>query len=245
MEPKTVNWRAAQLNTFALDVFFLGCVDFDAFLLLQDRLTAEIQSRTDRYGILLVCEHPPLISLGRDGTAASLCFDLDDLELQRLPIRWVGRGGGAWRHGPGQLSVSALVPLERLGLTPVRFRRALLRTILKAARDVRVSARSSPIHPGAVGRIGQFASIGAAVRSGVAQFGCIVNVAPDYAVTTFSPAGIRGSSLAAERFRPIAMASVRESLTRHLAAELGYEEFHVHTGHPWLRRTTVTVPLHA
>jgi lipoyl(octanoyl) transferase len=233
------------VNSSALDVFFLGCVDFDAFLLLQDRLTAEVQSRSDRYGMLVVCQHPPLISLGRDGTAADLCFDLDDLELQRLPIRWVGRGGGAWRHGPGQLSVSVMVPLERMEFSPVRFRQAMLRGILKTAREMRVPARNSEGTPGASGRIGQFAFLGAAVRAGVSQFGCVVNVAPDHAVTAFSPAGVRGSSLAAERFRPIAMAAVRESLTRQLAAELGYQVFHVHTGHPWLRRTTMTVPIHA
>jgi len=245
MESGMVDWRMAQVNSSALDVFFLGCVDFDAFLLLQDRMTAEVRSRADRYGIVMICEHPPLISLGRDGTAADLCFDLDDLELQRLPIRWVGRGGGAWRHGPGQLAVAAINPVDRLGLSPVGFRRALLRSILKTAREVRVPARTSEAAPGAAGRIGRFASLGAAVRGGVSQFGFVLNVAPDYAVTNFSPTGVRGSSLAAERFRPIAMAGVRESLTRHLAAELGYVEYHVHTGHPWLRRTTQTVPIHA
>lgn len=245
MQPGPINWKAAQLNSSYLDVFLLGCVDFDAYLLLQDRLAVEIQSRRDRYGILLLCEHPPLISMGRDGSAADLQSQAEDWEYPRCPVRWVGRGGGAWLHGPGQLSVSILAPIARLDLSLFNFRRAMIRSLLQTARDVRVPAKSASVAPGISGRIGQFGYLGAALHSGVSQFGMIVNVAPSYAVTTFSPTGGRSSSIAAERSRPVAMGSVRESVTRHLAAALGYEQFHIHTGHPWLRRTTQTVPLHA
>jgi lipoyl(octanoyl) transferase len=245
MEPGPVNWKAAQLDASDLDVFLLGCVDFDAFLLLQDRLAVDLQARRDRHGVLLLCEHPPLISIGRDGSAADLQTHPDHDDLERLPIRWVARGGGTWLHGPGQLSVSILAPVNRLGLTPRLFRRTLVRSTLQLARDARISAAAAPRVPGVHGRIGQFAFVGAAIRSGVSQFGMIVNVAPTLDVTAFSPGGARGSSLAAERLRPISMATVRESLTRHLAAALGYDQFHVHTGHPWLRRTVQIVPIHA
>ncbi len=245
MDTGPVDWKAAQLDSSHLDVFLLGCVDFDAYLMLQDRLAVEVQSRCDRYGILLLCEHPPLMTLGRDGSAADLQSQAEDWEYPRCPVRWVGRGGGTWPHGPGQLSVSILVPVDRWELSPFAFRRAMIRSLLQTARDARVPARSAAAAPGAAGRIGQFAYVGAAMHSGVSQFGMIVNVAPGFEVTAFSPTGERSSSLAAERNRPVAMASVRESLTRHLSAALGYEQFHVHTGHPWLRRTAQTVPLHA
>jgi lipoyl(octanoyl) transferase len=240
-----VNWKEAQVNSSDLDVFLLGCVDFDAFLLLQDRLAADIHARRDRYGLLLLCEHPPVISIGRDGSAADLQTNSEDDEPERLPIRWVGRGGGTWKHGPAQLSVSVLVPIDRLEMSPRTFRRTMVRSVLQLAHDIRIPAAASATVPGVYGRIGQFAFVGAAVRSGVTQFGMIVNVAPAFDVTAFSPSGVRSSSLAAERSRPISMATVRESLTRHLAAGFGYEEVHIHTGHPWLRRTLQTVPLHA
>lgn len=245
MESGPFDWKAAQLNSSHLDVFLLGCVDFDAYLMLQDRLAVEVQSRGDRYGILLLCEHPPLISLGRDGSAADLQSPAEDWEYPRCPVRWVGRGGGTWMHGPGQLSVSLLVPVDRLEISLHAFRRSMIRSLLQTARDVRIPARSATASPGISGRIGQFAYLGAAIHAGVSQFGMIVNVAPSFDVTTFSPTGERSSSLAAERSRPVAMASVRESLTRHLSAALGYEHYHAHTGHPWLRRTTQSVPLHA
>lgn len=245
MEAGPVDWKAAQLNSSHLDVFLLGCVDFDAYLMLQDRLAVEIQSRRDRYGILLLCEHPPLFSLGRDGSTADLQSPAEDWESPRYPVRWVGRGGGTWMHGPGQLCASILVPVDRLEMSMFAFRRTMIRSLLQTARDARVPARSATAVPGILGRIGQFAYLGAAIHSGVSQFGMIVNVSPSFDVATFSPSGERSSSLAAERSRPVAMATVRESLTRHLSAALGYDLYHVHTGHPWLRRTSQTVPLHA
>lgn len=245
MEAGPIDWKAAQLNSSDLDVFLLGCVDFDAYLMLQDRLAVEVQSRNDRYGILLLCEHPPSISLGRDGSAIDLQSHAEDWESPRCPVRWVGRGGGTWMHGPGQLMVSILAPVDRLELSLFAFRRAMIRSLLQMARDARVPSHSSVTAPGVSGRVGQFAFIGAAVHAGVSQFGMIVNVAPSHDVTSFSPNGERYSSLAAERCRPVAMASVRESLVRHLSAALGYEQFHIHSGHPWLRRTTQAVPLPA
>jgi lipoate-protein ligase B len=245
MQSGPVNWQAAQVDASHLDVSLLGCVDFDAYLTLQDRLAVEIQSRTDRRGILLACEHPPIFTLGRDGGSADLPQDPDDLEAQRIPWRWVGRGGGTWRHGPGQLNVSIIVPLDRMEITPLEFRQKLIRSLLAMSREQRIPARPATEFPGVTGRIGQFAFIGAAVHDGVTQFGLIVNVAPNFAVISHAPRGVRSSSLSAERMKPIAMASVRESLIRHLADNLGYDESHVQTGHPWLRRTSRMVPIHA
>ena len=54
-------WR----NTAALDVRLLGTVDFDAAQFLQERLVYEISGRDDRFGGLLLCEHPPLITVAR------------------------------------------------------------------------------------------------------------------------------------------------------------------------------------
>ena len=245
MESGSINWKSAQLNSSDLDVFLLGCVDFEAYLLLQDRLAVEVQSRNDRYGILLLCEHPPILSLGRDGSFADLQSTEEDWMAPSCPVHWVGRGGGTWKHGPGQLHVSILVPVDRLESSPLAFRQAILRSLLKTAHELRVSAEVNHRVSGLVSRTGQWAYVGAAVHAGVSQFGCLVNVAPSFDVTSFSTGGQRSTSLAAERCRPVAMASVRESLVRNLAATLGYDQFHLHTGHPWLRRTIQTVPAHA
>jgi len=245
MDSGPIDWQAAQVDSSSLDVFLLGCVDFDAYLLLQDRLAVEIQSRTDRRGVVLACEHPAVYTLGRDGCSADLPQDPDDLEAQRIPWRWVSRGGGTWRHGPGQLNLSIIVPTDRLGFSPVEFRECLVQSLLAMSKELKIPQGKSADIPGITGRIGQFAFIGAAIHSGVSQFGLIVNVAPGSGILNHAPQGRRSSALSAERLRPIAMPSVRECLIRHLTAQLQYEQTHIRTGHPWLRRTRQTVPIHA
>ena len=49
--------------------------------------------------------------------------------------------------------------------------------------------------------------------------------------------GERISSLNAERVRPTIMSQVRASLIEQICERMGYPEYHIHTGHPFLKRT--------
>ena len=40
-------------------------VDFDAALHLQQRLADELRDRSDTRGALILCEHPPIVTIGR------------------------------------------------------------------------------------------------------------------------------------------------------------------------------------
>ena len=55
-----------------LEVYLLGIVDFDSALFLQERLAYEISGRSDAMGTLLLCEHPPLITVGREGSRSHI-----------------------------------------------------------------------------------------------------------------------------------------------------------------------------
>jgi hypothetical protein len=48
--------------------------------------------------------------------------------------------------------------------------------------------------------------------------------------------GARISSLNAERVRPSIIPQVRTALIQHLCEQVGYPEYHIHTGHPFLKR---------
>lgn len=56
----------------SLDVFLLGLVDFESCVALQEIILQEIRNRDDRHGVLLVCEHLPLLTIGREGSHAHL-----------------------------------------------------------------------------------------------------------------------------------------------------------------------------
>jgi lipoate-protein ligase B len=232
----------------ALEVRLLGLVDFDAVLALQERLVYELSGRDDAQGALLLCEHPPLITLGREACAAQVTADPDDLRACEIDVRWIARGGGTVIHAPGQLAVYPVLPLARLGLGLSEFRARLEEAAVAVCRDMRVPVKRRPSEPGVWSRCGQVACFGAAVKSWVSYHGLFLNVDPDPSflpLVAGNPGGERPTSLQALLLRPVSMAGVRESMIRHVAERFGYDRFHIYTGHPWLKRTTQKVCVHA
>src|SRR5207302_8685927 len=99
----------------SLQVYLLGSIDFESALALQRRLVYQVAS--ERSGAALVlCEHPPLITVGRQGSRSHILCDPEELRARRWKVRWVNRGGGCLLHQPGQLAVYPILPLDRLGL---------------------------------------------------------------------------------------------------------------------------------
>jgi len=234
--------NACTLST--LDVFLLGVVDFESALGLQARLLTDLAGRLDPHGILLVCEHPPAISIGREGHSDDVLVEDLELRAREIGVRWLSRGGGTVLHGPGQVAVYTLLPLERLGLNLTGFRQGLEQGLIAMARDLEIDAYSvgtAPgTAPGAACRCGQFGFIGAGVRDSISYGGVYINVSmPGEVLETVRWSADSGAvtSLATQRTRPTSMASVRESIVRHLADQFGYSDYHVYTGHPLLHRT--------
>lgn len=234
-------------SSAALAVHLLGVVDFNAALLLQKHLVFEISGRKDRFGTLLLCEHPPLITMGREGSRGDLAADDDELQRRELEYRFVNRGGGTIVHGPGQLAVYPILPLQRLEVGLADYRSRLLGSIAATSRDLHIPCRESTKVAGLLGRCGQFAFLGAAVKSWISYHGAFVNVNPRLDLARLASAGGAGriTSLMAQRLRPVSMHAVRETVCRHLAGAFGYTQLHFHTGHPLLKRTTQRVCLHA
>jgi lipoate-protein ligase B len=236
MSASATYWDRAR--EASLEVHLLGLVDFDACLFLQERLETDIASRNDAGGALLVCEHPPLITVGREGSRAHIQCSAEELASRELEVRWVSRGGGCVVHVPGQLAAYPIVPLARRGWGLAAYRERLEQAIIDTCGELRVDARRRDDLAGVWSRGGQLAQIGAAVRSGVTSQGVFLNVSPRMDVLRLicSETG-RCTSLAAERRLPTTMSAVRESLIRRLAARLEYESYHLYTGHPLLKRT--------
>ena len=185
----------------SLDVYLLGLVEFESCLNLQARLADEISLRRDRHGALILCEHPPIITMGRDASHAHLACEPGELVVRNMEVRWLNRGGGAIVHAPGQLAAYPILPVDRLGFGLVELRARLELSLLNVCHEQRVSAWREATEPGVWCRCGRLAALGVAVRSGVTQQGLFVNVAPSMELQRLvqMPSGGRVSSLAAQR----------------------------------------------
>lgn len=223
-----------------LEVYLLGLVDYSSALFLQERLVYDISGREDRLGALLLCEHPPLITIGREGSRADVLADERELTARQLEVRWSKRGGGGCVHMPGQLAVYPIIPVGRLSLGLTEYRRRLEQAVVDLCGELHLPAWREPSAPGVWCRGMQIAQTGIAVRSQVAFQGLFLNVCPPLDWSRLVRPDLSGkaiASLAAAKNRPVAMHTVREGLIRHLAGRLGYGCQHIYTGHPLLRRT--------
>ena len=232
----------------SLEVHLMGTVDFDSMQQLQERLVYEMSGRDDGQATLLLCEHPPVISMGREASIQQMRAREEELARLEVPVRWISRGGGAFPHAPGQLAVYLLLPLDRRGLRAAEFRRRLEEAVADACHELKVPAKRDELEPGLWGRGGQLAFFGAAVKSSITQHGLFLNVAPHPSfleLATSNQAGERSISMQAQRLGPVRMAQVREAVVRQIAEHFGYDAMHLYTGHPLLKRTVRKVCLHA
>lgn len=222
-----------------VEAHLLGPLEFDRALALQQRLVFEAGESVERRISLLLCEHPPLVTIGRQGSREHVLLSREELLSHRLDVRWVGRGGGAVLHLPGQLSVYPIVPLERFGWSVGEYLRRFQTGLLAALDDLKIALLARD-RRGIWGRSGQLVTIGSAVRSWVTYHGAFINVAPrmdlvrQVIVDPWERAA--ASSLAVERQQPIRMTDVRTRLVPSLASAFDCDRFQIYTGHPLMRQ---------
>jgi lipoyl(octanoyl) transferase len=87
----------------------------------QEKLYAELMAKKlagekSFPGYLLFCEHPPVFTLGKSGSAANLLINEQVLEQKGIEFYKINRGGDITFHGPGQIVGYPILDLEQLGL---------------------------------------------------------------------------------------------------------------------------------
>ncbi len=84
---------------------WLGRADYAR--VLADQLAERERVWAGGDGMILLCEHPPVITLGRSANRANVLAPGD------VPVIQIERGGDVTYHGPGQLMVYPVVRLQR------------------------------------------------------------------------------------------------------------------------------------
>lgn len=234
-----------QSNNFetsapALEAFFLDRLPFLRCLELQRRLIGQIGDRYDGQIVLLLCEHPNIISVGRGGSPGDVNRENRALKSREIEVIYANRGGGCLLHCPGQLAIYPLVPLDWHGFSVGDYLERLHLGIVESLDDLGIRGHIQPGRHGVWGRTGQLAAVGVAVRNWITYYGVYLNVDPPmglFRVVESDPLDhTRMSSMAAERRGPVRMTAVRATLVRHLTEAFGCDRYHLFTGHPLLRR---------
>jgi lipoyl(octanoyl) transferase len=157
---------------------------------------------------LLLLEHPPVLTLGRNADPAHILATEAELASRAIEVVRIERGGEVTYHGPGQLVAYPIIRLHERGLLLRPFVRALEAAMVATCGAHGVSAARRDGHPGcwcdpddaAPRKIG---ALGLRVERGVSYHGIALNITTD--VTDFElidPCGMPGvisTSIAIER----------------------------------------------
>lgn len=173
----------------------LGRVEYEPALGLQERLREErIAGRIP--DVLLLLEHPPVLTLGRGGDMANVLASEDSLRSLGVRVHRVGRGGDVTYHGPGQLVGYPILDLRDRGRDIHRYLRDLEEVFLRLL--ARRGVRGGRV-PGATGVwVGgkKILAIGVGVRKWVTLHGFAFNVRPDLSpFTLIRPCGFEPGSV--------------------------------------------------
>ena len=132
--------RPAQLRRF-------GRVFYPAGLRLQKAL-ADYVGEEGRPDQLVVLEHDPVFTLGRNATPADIHMSDDFLAAQGLSVHRTDRGGEVTYHGPGQVVVYPICNLRGGREDVGRLVRGLEEAMIRTAAGFGVEADRLPGAPG-------------------------------------------------------------------------------------------------
>jgi lipoyl(octanoyl) transferase len=237
MEVACDNLLATGSRPDVLQVYLLGTVDFEAALALQKKLHYDISGDRSQAALIL-CEHPPLITVGRQGSRTHILYEPAELRVRRWPIRWVNRGGGCVLHLPGQLAMYPILPLDRLHLSVADYLQHIAAIVQEMLKDFHLRAQVSTTSSGVFLGQRMFASIGVAVRDWVSYYGAYINVQPPLDLCRKVLPGPNQepmTSLERERRGPVRPALVRERLIELWAERLGFARTALFSDHPFLQ----------
>jgi lipoyl(octanoyl) transferase len=162
-----------------LEVVGLGRMPYGEALHLQRDLAQRRLDGALRQDLLLLVEHPPVVTLGRGSRTEHLVAPREFLEARGVELYEVERGGDVTYHGPGQLVGYPIFDLRQHRQDLHWFLRALEEVLIGALAHFGVPAERNPGYTGVwtVGR--KIASIGIHVRQWVTWHGFALNVLTD------------------------------------------------------------------
>lgn len=100
--------------TNELWVVDLGMIEYGAALELQHRLVAAKKSGELQANLLLLLEHPAVITLGRRGDDSNIVATPETLAQRGIEVHRIERGGDVTYHGPGQLVGYPIINLRHV-----------------------------------------------------------------------------------------------------------------------------------
>ena len=175
----------------------LGLISWaDAYALQQRLVAARKAGAID--DALLLCEHPHVITLGRNANRANLLASEHVLRQKGVELQPTDRGGDITYHGPGQIVGYPILNLNNIKRDVGWYVRALEEAMIRTSADFGVESFRVPGKTGIWVRGGvtdeKLGAIGVRISRWVTSHGLAYNVSTDLRYfDLIIPCGIAGS----------------------------------------------------
>ncbi len=171
----------------------LGRVAYEEALELQRHIARDRISGALPQDVLLLVEHPPVVTLGRASKGKHLIASPEFLRSKGVELFEVERGGDVTFHGPGQLVGYPIVDLKRHRLDLHWYLRKIEEALINTLADYDMVAERNPTFTGVWTKGKKIASIGVHARDWVTWHGFALNVTTDLSYFDMMvPCGIDG-----------------------------------------------------
>jgi len=197
---------------------------------LQKRLVAARKANAIE-DVLLLCEHPHVITLGRNGKREHLLASEHVLKQKGVELHPTDRGGDITYHGPGQIVGYPILNLGAIRRDVVWYVRMLEEAMIRATAEFGVSAGRLEGKTGIWVRTAtteeKLAAIGVHISRWVTSHGFAYNVSTDLRLfELIVPCGIadrKATSLEKILGRSIERKEVAPQLVKHFGDVFGLE----------------------
>ena len=190
--------------------------------LAQMRAIHDAVARGEMGETLIVVEHDPVITLGRNAKMEHVRFSAEALALRGIDLVEIERGGDATYHGPGQLVVYPIRKLERFReVAPLVS--SLERSVVATLATFGIVASGRSEHRGVYVGENAICAIGLAIKQMTSLHGLALNVSTpldyDRLITPCGMPEFGVTSMTHELGRAVTFADARDALLVALAAE--------------------------
>ena len=208
----------------------LGSIQYAEAYALQKRIVAarKLGAIED---VLLFCEHPHVITQGRNAKREHLLASEHVLRQKGVEFFETSRGGDVTYHGPGQIVAYPILNLGVIRRDVVWYVRMLEEAMIRATTEFGIEAGREAEKTGVwVGRgesSEKLAAIGVHISRWVTSHGLAYNVSTDLRnFELIVPCGIadrKATSLEKVLGRRVDLAEVKPKLAKHLGEVFGLE----------------------
>lgn len=192
-----------QPDARELWVVRLGSMGYSAALELQRAVARDRIGGAIPQDVLLLVEHPPVVTLGRSSKQKNMISSPEFLASKGVELFEVERGGDVTFHGPGQLVGYPIIDLKRHRQDLHWFLRTVEEALIGVLGEYGIPGERSAGYTGVWTGGRKIASIGVHARDWVTWHGFALNVTTDLSCfDLIVPCGIEG----------VTMTSIKEEL---------------------------------